>query len=350
MRLKAVSGIMLSLLLVGMLILTFNIQPVKASGTIYIRADGSIDPPTANITTIDNVTYTFTDNIYDYIFVQRNNTVLDGAGYTLEGTGGGTGVNLTRISNVTIKNVEIKTFHWGIQIQWSSNITVFGNNITTNNYEGIRLLSSKDNSLAGNNITANYFCGISLGYSSNNTISGNNIKNNQWNGTSIAFSSNNSISGNKIENNSVGMWLWTASNNVIYHNDFVNNTIQVDSTMSYFPNVLDDGYPSGGNYWSDYNGTDFYSGPYQNETGSDAIGDLPYVIDANNTDRYPLMYPWGASPSVGGISIPVNKLSLLAPYIGLTALSAVAAITVVYVKKRKRKIEIISLTNNQRAS
>jgi len=44
------------------------------------------------------------------------------------------------------------------------------------------------------------------------------------------------------------------------------------------------------------------------------------------------------SPStpVGGIYIPINKLELLAPYIGLTTLLAVAVVTVVYVKKRKR--------------
>jgi hypothetical protein len=60
-----------------------------------------------------------------------------------------------------------------------------------------------------------------------------------------------------------------------------------------FANVWDDGYPSGGNYWSDYNGTDLYSGPYQNQTGSDRIGDTPYVADANNTDRYPLMAAYG---------------------------------------------------------
>jgi len=30
-------------------------------------------------------------------------------------------------------------------------------------------------------------------------------------------------------------------------------------------------------------------GPYQNETGSDGIGDTAHVIDANNTDNYPLM-------------------------------------------------------------
>jgi len=45
---------------------------------------------------------------------------------------------------------------------------------------------------------------------------------------------------------------------------------------------------------------------------------------------------------VDDISIPVNKLSLLAPYIGLTVLLAVAVTTVVYVKKRKRNTAINS--------
>jgi len=38
---------------------------------------------------------------------------------------------------------------------------------------------------------------------------------------------------------------------------------------------------------------------------------------------------------VGGIYIPVNKLELLAPYIRLTILLAVAVMTVGYLKKRK---------------
>jgi hypothetical protein len=57
----------------------------------------------------------------------------------------------------------------------------------------------------------------------------------------------------------------------------------------HYTNTWDDGYPSGGNYWSDYNGIDVKSGSYQNETGSDGVGDTPYIIDANNTDHYPLM-------------------------------------------------------------
>jgi hypothetical protein len=56
-----------------------------------------------------------------------------------------------------------------------------------------------------------------------------------------------------------------------------------------YGNIWDNGYPSGGNYWSNYTGVDMKSGFYQNETGNDGIGDMPHTIDANNTDRYPLM-------------------------------------------------------------
>jgi len=43
---KNVSAILLFLLLVSTLTVAFNIQRVKAEGgTIYIRADGSVDPP-----------------------------------------------------------------------------------------------------------------------------------------------------------------------------------------------------------------------------------------------------------------------------------------------------------------
>jgi len=89
---RVVSGLILMLLLTGMLLSAFIIQPVKAewTGTVYIRADGSIDPPNAPIITYDNITYTLTDNIAssaDGIVVERDNIIIEGVGYTLEGTG-----------------------------------------------------------------------------------------------------------------------------------------------------------------------------------------------------------------------------------------------------------------------
>jgi len=93
MKRKVIAGLVLTSFLIGMLTLTFNIQPIKASGTIYIRADGSVDPLTANITSSDNITYYFTDNNYDSLVVQKANVVIDGAGYMLQGTGSGTGID-----------------------------------------------------------------------------------------------------------------------------------------------------------------------------------------------------------------------------------------------------------------
>jgi hypothetical protein len=49
-------------------------------------------------------------------------------------------------------------------------------------------------------------------------------------------------------------------------------------------NKWDDGYPSGGNYWSDY----LTKYPHAAEIDGSGIWNTPYVIDGNNTDHYPL--------------------------------------------------------------
>jgi hypothetical protein len=51
---------------------------------------------------------------------------------------------------------------------------------------------------------------------------------------------------------------------------------------------------------------DSYSGPYQNQTGSDGIGDTPHVIDGNNKDNYPLVQPW-APPDVAVLNVTASK-------------------------------------------
>lgn len=78
-----------------------------------------MDPVTAHLSSQDNVTYTVMDKIYEEIVVEKNDIVLDGKGSTLEGTGIGTGVHLSKVNNVTIQNLEITNFQWGIWLDSS---------------------------------------------------------------------------------------------------------------------------------------------------------------------------------------------------------------------------------------
>jgi parallel beta-helix repeat protein len=163
-------------------------------------------------------------------------------------------------------------------------------------FMGVELWQTNNTQIMGNNIAGNSLCGIGILNSSSNIINGNNITNNGY-GIFLEGSSSNSICQNKVIRNDYGIFLVESSDNNIHHNNLINNTKQVydyswDYGGSISLNVWDDDYPSGGNYWSDYGGADLYGGSYQNETGTDGIGDAPYTIDANNEDRYPLMAPF----------------------------------------------------------
>jgi len=114
----------------------------------------------------------------------------------------------------------------------------------------------------------------------------------------------NTVCYNTIQNNEYGIsigLLTCIGDNIIHHNNFINNTMHgLIGTI----NTWDDGYPSGGNYWSDYEGTDAYNGLYQDETGGDGIGDTSYFVGKwvntaraccleapDQWDQYPLMAP-----------------------------------------------------------
>jgi parallel beta-helix repeat protein len=148
-----VSWMMLALLLLGMLTLAFNVGLVRAQAeTVYINGDGSVFPYSAPISSLDNVTYTFTGNIsypiYYGIVIEKSNIVIDGNGYTAQGNHSGNGLNLTDTNNVTIKNTGISTFSDGILLNSSSNSSISGNNITNNNI-GIATSSSSNSSISG---------------------------------------------------------------------------------------------------------------------------------------------------------------------------------------------------------
>jgi parallel beta-helix repeat protein len=179
-----------------------------------------------------------------YYWINRENAeVPSDAGY----------VALINCLNVTVRGLHFENGSQSIMMFSTNNSRILNNNIT-NIAEGIWILSSSNNIIYGNNITGHFY-GIYLYRSSNSTVHGNNIT-----------------------ANGVGIWLARSSNNSIFHNSFINNGVQVNSYKS--TSIWDVGYPSGGNYWSNYNGTD---------ADHDGIGDTPYIIDANNTDHYPLL-------------------------------------------------------------
>jgi parallel beta-helix repeat protein len=128
----------------------------------------------------------------------------------------------------------------------------------------------------------------------NNTISNSMPTNFQSGPAGINITSSGAafVVGNTIRaSNSYGIVLHNAFGGLVSHNNLLNNTIQAfDDNPS--QNLWDNGYPSGGNFWSDFTGVDNCSGPQQNTCPSpDGIGDTPYVFNFN-MDRYPLMKPF----------------------------------------------------------
>jgi len=251
-------------------------------------------------------------------------------------------VGLVNSTNIKVEGLNLTHNLQGVLIAYSTNSEVKNNELANNEY-GASLVGSTANIIAENDMRNNVF-GVDFRHSSNNTLSENGMTKNTDGVLLIYSSNNNTITKNDIvannhgidltasnynlitknnitANNEAGIWLDYSSNNVVYHNSFVNNTKQARG--DYSTNVWDNGYPSGGNYWSDYKGLDLYNGVCQNMTGSDGIGDTELTIDENNRDHYPLMGPldtfdagtWNGAPySVDVISnSTVSKFQLNIP-------------------------------------
>jgi len=222
-----VSGIMLTLLLFGVFASAFNVQPVSSdwiwTRTIHIGADGSVYPSDAPISTFDNITYTLTDSIVgniphmsNAIVVERDNIVLDGAGYTVQGAEiyRSNGINLTGRSNVTIKNMIITEFFFGIWLEYSNNNTIVANNIISN-FAGIRLWYSSNNSIVENIFTDD---GLEAFYSY-----GNLLEDNLVNGKPIIYLEG--VAGVKINATEPGQIILINCDNIQLENLNISHTV-----------------------------------------------------------------------------------------------------------------------------
>ena len=191
----------------------------------------------------------------------------------------------------TITNNTSRHSYFGIGLDTSDNNLIQHNTVTDCTTTGIYLFTLETSNCTRNILKENTINkttnAIQLKNAKNNIIQENLLAENK-NGITLTQNSNkNTITNNKITKNQVGIQISRSQNNLIYHNNLIQNNQNAQTTLS-SRNFWNNSYPSGGNYWSNYIGKDLYSGVFQNETGSDGIGDTPYTINENNTDHYPL--------------------------------------------------------------
>jgi parallel beta-helix repeat protein len=265
------------------------------------------------------------------------------------------------------------------------------NQITNNSGNGVTLYVEQDSEISGNNITLNGGCGIRLAYGTTNiTVKGNFIAKNGLgiqiespvqtivttdtvvNGTVVKTTptttvpKGSTITENTVtENNGWGIRLNSSEGgNIIYHNNFIANHV-TDGLQVSIPAVMVFGPPGSGqdgptmapgnpntwdngkegNYWSDY----LSRYPNASEVGNAGVGDMPFYINENNIDNFPLMQPFDIennrivvpsssshTNSESGLNLPA-ELIIAAVAVVLVAVVAAAA-TLVYLKKRRQEV------------
>ena len=310
---KRISGITLTLLLIGMLIgmliFAFNIQPVKTEPTtIIVPHDYATIQEAINAATPGDTIFVYNGTYYENVVMNktvsligenRSSTIIDGS---KNGDVVSVEASNVSISGFTIQNSGSATLDSGIELKQGSFSGVISRNYVTNNTYGVYLYYSGESIMVSNNIAENDN-GVILRWSNNNVMEANNITNNKLYGIYLHESSGNTINANNLTNNEIGIGPQWSDSNKIYHNNF-NNTIYQVLLQSSAGNVWDDGYPSGGNYWSDYE--ERY--PDAEELDGSGIWNTSYGIASSNKDNYPLMNQHLAIHDVAVTNVTISQI------------------------------------------
>ncbi len=247
-----------------------GIDAVDIGGKVYVNNGTYLEELGANPNPLD---YVYISKSLSLIGENKNSTIIN---CPTKDEGGAVGIRIhdglinVKISGFTIRGNETDG-SIGIYPQWYCQNIIIENCIVHDFDDGMQFFSGCRNITVRDCITYN---------------------NNGRGGISFAWGdvSNFEISGCTSYSNAYGIDITGGTNGKIFHNNFINNTVNAVDECG---NIWNDTYPSGGNYWSDYWGDDLYSGPNQDIPGSDGIGDIPYEIPCEHgIDYYPLMDPF----------------------------------------------------------
>ncbi len=176
-------------------------------------------------------------------------------------------------SNVTVEDSEVYETEWGIMVEGAENCYIEDTEIHDIENKSIKVEDSCNITIK--NVTAfASFCGLWLKNASNSTVIESNFSGNRI-GIRIEEAENNTIESNLIADNvGYGIYSVDSFNNMIHHNNFLNNGINAYDTGNNIWNS------SIGNFWDDYHGSD---------ANKDGIGDTPYEI-GENADYMPIIH------------------------------------------------------------
>jgi len=246
---KAVSGILLTLLLISILTPVFNIQPVIAElTTIIVPNDYPTIQEAVNAASPGDTIIvregTYTENVKvskDHLTIKSENgaevSIVQAAnsndhvfevtadyvnmsGFTVKGATEGykVGIYLYQVKYCSLLDCKVSNNYYGIHLYRSTNNNIIDSTLNSNNIYGIYLEFSGNNNIMNNNVSNNHIA-IGLTYAGNNVIK-NNTANSNISGYGIWLysSDSNAIMNNNVSNNGVGIDLHYSRNNNITHN------------------------------------------------------------------------------------------------------------------------------------
>jgi parallel beta-helix repeat protein len=246
------------------------------------------------------------------IEIQASNVVFDGGGHLIDGldTEHSAGIYVhgpsTAVTGVTIKNVRMKDWYYGIYLHEAKNSKVEQSSFTSNPFVGtVVYKNAVGNTISGNTFTDNLYGVIFSDGAANGVLSNNKITGNER-GLYVYLSDGITVVGNEIANNiNNGIQLHTSGGGSLYNNNLNNNlniffvgepfranAWSVDPTTG--PNIMH-GPSIGGNFWGNPSGTGFSQ--VTEDLDADGFADGTLTIAEENVDYHPLVAWTGPTPT-----------------------------------------------------
>ena len=194
-------------------------------------------------------------------------------------------------SDVDVRNVTISGTDTAISMSYVDRAALTNNTISGNQGDGVLVSRVLGLEVTSNAFSDNGGTGIAVADSDGLLVRGNGVSRNALGGVTLTATANASVVANVLVSNLGSAVSMSSSSNVsVFGNSFIDYSGGLRATDDGGSgNSWDGGYPVGGNFWSPYSGPDRFGGSGQDQPGADGIGDVPFVIDSDSQDRFPLV-------------------------------------------------------------